>query len=124
MSCRLPPHLRARVEDFGSPQIIRQFCANYLRNPSALDHFSVEDLVSDPQLWFVGTDEATTRNKWLEEVYPNFKKKTEEEIEDSMLQCGKYKQHKVDYYQKQTRGADEPMTVFCHCLNCGARWRQ
>jgi len=120
---QLPTDIRAHVEEFRSPQKIRQFCANYRENPSALEHFSVVDLVSDPQLWFIGTDEATTRNKWLEEVYPKFKKKAEE-MEDSMLQCGKCKQHKVDYYQKQTRGADEPMTVFCHCLNCGARWRQ
>jgi len=27
------------------------------------------------------------------------------------------------FYQKQTRSADEPMTVFITCKNCGNEWR-
>ena len=42
---------------------------------------------------------------------------------DSIYTCGKCKKNKVEHYQKQTRSADEPMTVFCHCLLCGKRWR-
>lgn len=30
----------------------------------------------------------------------------------------------TDYYEKQTRSADEPMTVFGTCLDCGKKWRQ
>tara|TARA_B110000858_G_C17408901_1_gene295815 strand:- start:28 stop:399 length:372 start_codon:yes stop_codon:yes gene_type:complete len=119
----LPAELQLTVTNLGSPQLIRQFCANYKFNPSALEHFSVQELVSDPQLWYIGTEDAKERKMWLDGAYPK-DIQAAEEIEDSMLQCGKCKQHKVDYYQKQTRGADEPMTVFCHCLNCGARWRQ
>ena len=39
------------------------------------------------------------------------------------LQCGKCNQRKVSYSQAQTRSADEPMTTFCECLNCGNRWK-
>ncbi|KAF2754170.1 transcription elongation factor [Pseudovirgaria hyperparasitica] len=39
------------------------------------------------------------------------------------IQCGKCKQYKVSYSQAQTRSADEPMTTFCECTNCGARWK-
>ncbi|KAK9314345.1 transcription factor S-II, central domain-containing protein [Lipomyces starkeyi] len=37
--------------------------------------------------------------------------------------CGKCKQKKVSYYQLQTRSADEPLTTFCTCENCGNRWK-
>jgi transcription elongation factor S-II len=40
------------------------------------------------------------------------------------LQCSKCGQHKVTYTEAQTRSADEPMTVFCTCLNCGKSWKQ
>ncbi len=39
------------------------------------------------------------------------------------LQCGRCKQKKVSYSQAQTRSADEPMTTFCECTVCGARWK-
>jgi transcription elongation factor S-II len=39
------------------------------------------------------------------------------------IQCGKCKQFNVKYTQAQTRSADEPMTTFCECMNCGTRWK-
>lgn len=39
------------------------------------------------------------------------------------LTCGNCKQRKVSYSQAQTRSADEPMTTFCVCLNCGKHWK-
>lgn len=38
-------------------------------------------------------------------------------------QCGKCKKKMVSYTQAQTRSADEPMTTFCECVNCGHRWK-
>jgi DNA-directed RNA polymerase subunit M/transcription elongation factor TFIIS len=35
--------------------------------------------------------------------------------------CGK---RECTYYQMQTRSADEPMTTFINCMNCGNRWKQ
>jgi len=37
--------------------------------------------------------------------------------------CGKCGKRKVAYSQAQTRSADEPMTTFCECQNCGHRWK-
>lgn len=39
------------------------------------------------------------------------------------LECSKCRQRKVSYSQAQTRSADEPMTTFCECTNCGKRWK-
>jgi DNA-directed RNA polymerase subunit M/transcription elongation factor TFIIS len=37
--------------------------------------------------------------------------------------CRKCKSKKCSYYQLQTRSADEPMTTFVTCINCGNRWK-
>jgi len=74
-----------------------------------------------------------------EEMYPELKQREKEAIVeenrltqyfidkklsvDSFYTCGKCKSNKVEHTQRQTRSADEPMTVFCNCLKCGKRWR-
>ena len=40
-----------------------------------------------------------------------------------MFKCGRCGSEKTTNYQKQTRSADEPMTVFVQCTNCPNRWR-
>ncbi len=37
--------------------------------------------------------------------------------------CRKCKKNKCTYYQAQTRSADEPMTTFVTCLECGNNWK-
>lgn len=37
--------------------------------------------------------------------------------------CNKCKSKKTTYYQLQTRSADEPMTTYVSCLNCGKKWK-
>ncbi|XP_060937338.1 transcription elongation factor A protein 3 isoform X4 [Limanda limanda] len=41
----------------------------------------------------------------------------------SLLQCGKCKKKNCTYNQVQTRSADEPMTTFVLCNECGNRWK-
>jgi len=61
--------------------------------------------------------------------YANMKKHLEmkkikrEDVPDGIFQCSKCKSFKTTYYQLQTRSADEPMTNFHNCSNCGKNWR-
>jgi len=41
-----------------------------------------------------------------------------------MFTCKKCKSKRCTYYELQTRSADEAMTTFITCLNCGNRWKQ
>lgn len=41
-----------------------------------------------------------------------------------MFRCSKCGKRECTYYEMQTRSADEPMTQFIRCLNCGKQWRQ
>jgi len=38
--------------------------------------------------------------------------------------CKRCFKRECTYYEMQTRSADEPMTIFITCLNCGKHWRQ
>jgi DNA-directed RNA polymerase subunit M/transcription elongation factor TFIIS len=42
---------------------------------------------------------------------------------ECQIKCGRCKSTHVSVEQKQTRGADESMTVFVQCENCGLRWK-
>ena len=41
----------------------------------------------------------------------------------NQFKCGKCKKRECIYQELQLRSADEPMTLFITCLNCGNRWR-
>ena len=64
--------------------------------------------------------------KLLDEKYKREKAAYEDKPEamTDMFKCGRCKQKKCTYYELQTRSADEPMTIFITCVNCGNRWRQ
>lgn len=40
------------------------------------------------------------------------------------FRCSGCNKKMCSYYELQTRSADEPMTIFVRCLNCGKQWKQ
>ncbi len=57
----------------------------------------------------------------LERDKAKYSKKTTANIEMYCRSCKK--KTKCDYYQVQTRSADEPMTTFVTCLECDTKWK-
>ncbi|KAI8144239.1 transcription elongation factor S-II [Fennellomyces sp. T-0311] len=76
---------------------------------------SVEDMASE---------EAKARDRKLaEEALFNARGAGSAQAETDMFMCGKCKGRKTTYFQMQTRSADEPMTTFVTCVNCGNHWK-
>ena len=40
------------------------------------------------------------------------------------FRCPRCSKRQCTFYEMQTRSADEPMTIFIQCVNCGKRWTQ
>tara|TARA_B110001450_G_scaffold10863_2_gene10570 strand:+ start:1823 stop:2344 length:522 start_codon:yes stop_codon:yes gene_type:complete len=68
-----------------------------------------------PDLW----DELLEEKRIKDEN--KFTPKIEASTDD--FTCFKCKSKKCTFYQLQTRSADEPMTTFVSCLDCGNRWK-
>ena len=68
-----------------------------------------------PDLWNYLIEEKKIRDE------NKYTPKLEASTDD--FTCFKCKSKKCSYYQLQTRSADEPMTTFVSCLECGNRWK-
>ena len=68
-----------------------------------------------PEKWEIRLKEQESRleNKFFPKI----------EASTDNFTCGKCKSTACTYYQLQTRSADEPMTTFVTCTNCGQRWK-
>jgi transcription elongation factor S-II len=52
------------------------------------------------------------------------KSKLKPEAMTDQFKCRKCGSRSTSYYEVQTRSADEPMTQFITCLDCGNHWKQ
>ena len=68
-----------------------------------------------PEHWKQILDAKYKRDKLLYEDKP--------EAMTDQFKCGRCKSRRCTYYELQTRSADESMTTFITCLNCGNRWK-
>jgi DNA-directed RNA polymerase subunit M/transcription elongation factor TFIIS len=63
------------------------------------------------------------KEKLEKEITAELKKAQMDESKCGLFTCSKCKSKKTTYYELQTRSADEPMTAFISCLDCGKRWK-
>lgn len=69
-----------------------------------------------PENWFSLKDKLVQREQKILEG--NKSRATDQ------FKCRRCHKQECTYYELQTRSADEPMTIFITCLNCGKEWRQ
>jgi len=69
-----------------------------------------------PEKWFELKDKLIQREQKVLEG--NTSRATDE------YKCRRCNKRQCTYYELQTRSADEPMTIFITCVNCGKEWRQ
>ena len=109
-----------------------------LRQQVLLGQVSSDELVKMSPDQLAPPEKAKARDKMVEDLRNSRRldweqaneKKINEQcgikgdlLKASLFTCGRCKSHKTTSTQKQTRSADEPMTVFVLCLNCGNRWK-
>ena len=82
-------------------------------NASQLPHMTAAQLF--PERWKTLMDKKYLRDKLSYEVRT--------EGASDMYKCGKCKKRMCEYYELQTRRADEAATIFVTCLNCGHRFK-
>ena len=101
--------------------------SSYIQNKNLWVRFSTGELTIDdivkqnyyelcPENWQQMVDRQAKREQI--QLEGDFSRATDKWM------CNGCKQRKCTYYELQTRSADEPMTIFIHCLNCNKRWTQ
>ena len=74
------------------------------------------------KLWPTGPHATALKEKEYRELVKDKNKGVDMDFKGA-FQCAKCRSWKTTYYQLQTRSADEPMTTFVNCVNCGKRWK-
>lgn len=64
------------------------------------------------------------REKFIKEGVDGAQLAIKEGTTSTLLKCGKCRKSNCTFFEMQTRSADEPMTVFVTCNECGNRWKQ
>uniref|UniRef100_A0A6C0EJ47 TFIIS-type domain-containing protein n=1 Tax=viral metagenome TaxID=1070528 RepID=A0A6C0EJ47_9ZZZZ len=93
-------------------RLIKRFKANEFK---ACEIALLDSLQMFPEVWKTIYDDKERRDKVLYEV--------NKDMATDIFTCSRCKKKECTYYQLQTRSADEPMTTFVTCLNCGKRWK-
>jgi transcription elongation factor S-II len=107
---------------------VDQFRSIYfnIKNENILQ--KIKDKLIKPDVLAFMTHQEMNPDRWKILIEKKIKRdqskyKTDMDAATDIFNCKKCKSNKCSYYQMQTRSADEPMTTFVSCLECGARWK-
>nr|XP_015921162.1 transcription elongation factor S-II isoform X2 [Parasteatoda tepidariorum] len=135
-----PDDLGAKIEDcifeeFGDTNMkyknrVRSRVANLKdsKNP-ALRVNVLKGLIEPARIAVMTADDMASeemknlRQKFTKEAINDAQMAVTGGTKTDLLKCGKCKKSNCTYNQVQTRSADEPMTTFVYCNECGHRWK-
>lgn len=106
---------------------MHQVISNLHFNPS-LKEQGVDIVLMDDREMAKGTiiedieNESLQKQQRFEHILQEKYECVNRESTRATLRCGRCGSADVQVEQKQTRGADEAMTVFCTCQKCRKRW--
>lgn len=104
----------ANLKDTKNPGLRMNFLVGVIP-ATRLAVMTAEEMASDEM--------KNLRNKFLKEAINDAQLATVQGTSTDLLKCGKCKKRNCTYNQVQTRSADEPMTTFVMCNECGNRWK-
>ena len=95
-------------------------------NTNIIDQIN-NDIIK-PHIVAFMTHQELRPEKWIDLIELKSKRdknkfETNVEAATDTFTCRKCRSNKCTYYQMQTRSADEPMTTFVTCIDCGTRWK-
>jgi transcription elongation factor S-II len=105
---------------------LKSILINLEKNLSLLEDVKTNKV--KPDILAFMTHQELSPDKWSELIEKKIKRdkskyETKQVAATDTFTCRKCKSNECNYYQMQTRSADEPMTTFVSCINCGNRWK-
>ncbi|XP_056600745.1 transcription elongation factor A protein 1 [Triplophysa dalaica] len=104
----------SNLKDAKNPNLRKNvLCGNV--SPERIAKMTAEEMASD--------ELKEMRKNLTKEAIRDHQVATSGGTLSDLFTCGKCKKKKCTYTQVQTRSADEPMTTFVFCTECGNRWK-
>ncbi|XP_038109370.1 transcription elongation factor S-II isoform X3 [Culex quinquefasciatus] len=104
----------ANLKDPKNPSLRANFVSGAI-TAERLAKMTPEEMASDEM--------KNLRDRFVKEAINDAQLATNQGTKTDLLKCGKCKKRNCTYNQLQTRSADEPMTTFVLCNECGNRWK-
>ena len=99
---------------------------SYIKNTKLVDRIKEKEFLPHEVAFM--KPENMFPDRWKDTI-PNLVKKYENAYENKKVAmtnqflCLKCKKRECSYLERQTRSADEGMTIFVWCVNCGNSWK-
>ncbi|TDH05871.1 hypothetical protein EPR50_G00126970 [Perca flavescens] len=104
----------SNLKDMKNPNLRRTVLCGSV-TPERMARMTAEEMASD--------ELKEMRKNLTKEAVRDHQMATTGGTQTDLFTCGKCKGKCCTYTQVQTRSADEPMTTFVFCNECGNRWK-